>query len=603
MRNFLTSMLGSLAALAVFSVLCLVVLVGILGAIVSIGARKNAAATRIERGSTLVLDLSTNLTDSPPPLDLSAFGREREGPLQLREVTRAVRAAASDGRISGMLITGSLRPEGLGSGYGALRELREAIADFRASHKPVRAYLEFAGNRDYYLASSAGEVVLDPFGVLFVPGLAMQPLFFAGAAEKYGVGVQVTRVGRYKSYVEAFTRREMSPENREESQRLLDDVWSGVLGDIARSRGLAPAAIQAKADSEGLLRADVAKAARLVDKVEYRDQVVAEIRAETGRPAGKESSFRQVSLPAYIRTLSGESRRGARGRLALVYAEGDIVDGEGETGQIGGAAYAREFRRLREDSEVKAVVLRINSPGGSATAAEALAREIRLTRRVKPVIVSMGSYAASGGYWIAAETDRIFADPGTVTGSIGVFGVVFDVQKLLGGLGITTDTVKTGRFADSLTVFRPKTDEEMAVLQRNVDWIYAQFVARVAAGRHLSPSRVEEIAQGRVWSGTEARRLGLVDEIGGLEPALDFARKRAGLEPGCPIVEYPGRKGLAEQIAALLGEFEPEAARAAAGGGILARLRSDLGAMAAAVADFNDPQDAYARLPPNVLLH
>ena len=599
MRNFLTSMLGALAALVVFAFLSLFLFFFVVAAIVAVGARNQAAAGRVEPGSYLVLDLSTNLTDAPPDFEFPTLGQEREGPLQLRAVTRAIRAAAADSRISGLLVTGSLRPQGLGSGYGALRELRDAIADFRAARKPVKAYVEFAGNRDYYVASAAGEVLINPYGELFVPGLAMEPLFFAGAAEKYGIGVQVTRVGKYKSYVESFTRKDMSPENREESQRLLDDVWGSVIGDIGRARGISPAAIQAKADSEGLIQAADARTARLVDKLAYRDEMIAGIKAETGR-AGAKGSFRQVPIQAYIRTL-GEPGRGARGRLAIVYAEGDIVDGEGERGQVGGTAFAREFRKLREDREVKAIVLRVNSPGGSATAAENIEREIRLTRQVKPVVVSMGSYAASGGYWISARASRIFADPATVTGSIGVFGIQFDVRTLLGSIGITADGVKTGRFADAQSILRPKTDEEMAIVQRTVDWIYARFVGKVAEGRHMTPAAVEAIAQGRVWSGQEARRLGLVDELGGLDAAMAYAEKRAGLGSDCAVVEYPGRKGLAEQITSLLGQLEPEAARSGAAG-LASRVGAGIGADLAGLAAFNDPQHTYARLPMNLMI-
>ncbi len=273
----------------------------------------------------------------------------------------------------------------------------------------------------------------------------------------------------------------------------------------------------------------------------YRDQVVDELKAETGRKDSKES-FKQVSLPNYIRSLRDPGERFSGKAIAVVYAEGDIVDGEGEWGQVGGAAFAREFRKLREDDSVKAVVLRVNSPGGSATAAEAIEREIRLTRRVKPVVVSMGSYAASGGYWISAGSDRIFADPTTITGSIGVFGIQFDIQKLFNDHGITFDGVKTGKFADSLTITRPKTPEEMAILQRMVDWTYGQFIGKVAEGRRMTPAQVEAIAQGRVWSGEEARKIGLVDALGGLDRAVAYAAKQAGLAGGFRVVEFPRKE-------------------------------------------------------------
>jgi protease-4 len=279
----------------------------------------------------------------------------------------------------------------------------------------------------------------------------------------------------------------------------------------------------------------------------------------------------------------------------VIYAEGDIVDGEGGPDQVGGASFSRELRRLRQDDDIKAIVVRVNSPGGSASASEHIQRELKLAREVKPVIVSMGSYAASGGYWIGTYGDRIFAEPSTITGSIGVFGVHFDVQELANErLGLTWDSVKTGRFADSFGIDRPKSPEELAVVQGLVDWIYDQFLAKVAEGRKLDRAVVEEIAQGRVWSGTQALKLGLVDELGGLESALAYAAAQAGLGADYDLVEYPRSKPLAEALAELLNDFHP-AARVGDGPvqAWLDRLRDEL----RWVASLNDPRGLYARLP------
>jgi len=601
MRNFFTSMLGALTALCVFAVGGFLLFLFLLGAIISLGARKTAAAGAIETGSYLVLDLATPITDAPPEFDLGALGGGRNTPLQLRDVTRALRAAARDRRIAGVLIMGSADPVESRSGYADLREVRGALAEFRPAHKPVKAYLDFADSRDYYLASAADEITLDPYGVIFMPGLAFEEMFFAGAAEKYGVDFQVTRVGRYKSFVEPFTRRDMSPENREETQRLLDAVWASLLADIGRARHLGAAAIQATVDAEGLIQPEAARRARLVDRVAYRDEVVDALKAETGRK-GSPDSFKQVALADYIRQLREPRERDSGREVAVVYAEGDIVDGDGQWGEVGGSAFAREFRKLREDDDVKAVVLRVDSPGGSATAAEAIEREIRLTRAVKPVIVSMGSYAASGGYWISACSDRIFAEPTSITGSIGVFGIQFDVQRLLNNLGVTVDGAKTGKFADSLTFYRPKTAEELAVFQRVVDWTYAQFIGKVAEGRKMTREQVEEIAQGRVWSGEEARRNGLVDALGGLDAAVAYAAGKAGLVAGYRIVEYPEKKGLADQLEELLGEVVPDAARARAPG-IASRLEGRFEAELAKLRAFNDPIGIYARLPLDLAVH
>ncbi len=603
-------MFGALAALIIFSaglVFCGLIMLVIFAAI----GQKGAVVP--ENGSYLVFDLGTNITDAPPQFDLSEFAGDRSETLQLHAVTRALRAAAKDDRIAGVLLTGSLTPAGFGTGFAVLKEVRAALEEVRAAGKPVKAYLTTATTRDYYLASAADDLVLDPYGMILMPGLATQPMFYAGFFEKFGIGVQVTRVGKYKSAVEPYTRKDLSPENREQLTKLLGDLWTDLVADIAAGRGLHPADVQAVVDAEGIIRPEVAKSARLVDRTAYRDQVIDELKARTGRKGSKES-FKQISLVDYAKTARDPGPPAATksektadhakphqvgGRVAVVYAEGEIVDGEGERGYVGGTKFARELRRLRQDSDVKAIVLRVNSPGGSASASETIQREIRLAREKKPVVISMGSYAASGGYWISAYGDRIFAEPSTITGSIGVYGIVFDVQKLANNLGFTFDTVKTGGFADILTIARPKTEQELAVYQRMVDWIYEEFVTKVADARKLDRKVVEEIAQGRVWSGSEAVKLGLVDEIGGLDVAIRYAAQKAGLGENPAISEYPRKKELAELIADLLQKAQPAELREHSFAGQLAsRFARELATLRA----FNDPRGLYARLPVEVFV-
>jgi protease-4 len=608
MKNFFTSMLGALVALLLFSVGSAVLLVGFFAALAAIGGAEKAAPG-FERGSYLVFNLSTNITDAPAPIDLSALGG-RENSLQLRTITRALRAAASDERVSGVFLTGDLAPAAFGAGYAALKEVREALLAFKATGKPIVAYLTYATTKTYYLSSVANDLALDPFGMLIMPGLATEPMFFAEAFEKYGVNVQVTRVGKYKSAVEPFTRRNMSPENREEVQELLNDIWGGLLGDIAPSRDLTPEQVQAVVDAEGLIRAETARTSRLVDRVAYRDEIYDALKAKTGR-AGSKEPFKQINLADYARQLkdsaqgplmagAGKKSSGRGDRIAVVYAEGEIVDGEGEYGEIGGSRLSRELRKLRQDANVKAVVLRVNSPGGSASASEVIQREVRLIKKVKPIVVSMGSYAASGGYWISAPADRIFAEAATITGSIGVFGLQFDIQKLAGNLGVTFDSVKTGKFADALTISRPKSPEELAVLQRMVDWIYSEFVAKVAEGRQLSPEKVEAIAQGRVWSGSDALEVGLVDELGGLDAAIAFAAEKAGVGANYRLVELPRKKELIEALQEFLEHAMPGSAKSSSGvlAGLIGRVESELRTLRS----FNDPQGVYARLPLTVTL-
>jgi protease-4 len=592
MKNFITSMLGAFVALVIFATACFLLFIGFIGAIVALTGQKKVPD--VASGSYIVFDLSSNITDAPPAIDFQGFADGRAETVQLRSVTRAIRSAAKDSRIKGVLLLGNLLPGGYGSGFAALKEVRGALSEFRASGKPVVAFIDYASNRDFYLASVANDVELDPYGMILMPGLASQPMFYAGAFEKYGVGIQVTRVGKYKSYVEPFTRTDMSPENREQVQKLLNDIWGSLLADIGHSRNLAPAEIQKVVDSEGMIKPSEALKAHLVDRVSYRDELIDRLKKETGVTSATES-FKQIQLSAYTKTLR-DPVVSSSNKVAVVYAEGDIVEGEGDQNEVGGARYARELRQLREDSTVKAIVLRVNSPGGSASAAETIQRELRLARQKKPVIVSMGTYAASGGYWISTFSDRIFAEPTTITGSIGVFGIQFDLQKLANDHGITFDSVKTGKFADSLTVTRPKTDEELAVVQRMVDWIYSQFIAKVAEGRKLKPAFVEEIAQGRVWSGTEAKNLGLVDEIGGLHEAILYAGAKAGIGTNFKLTEYPRSKNLSEALAEILGRFQPTSLHVQQGG-VVGEIARRIDAQLAHLRSFNDPRGVYARMP------
>lgn len=592
MRNFISSMLGAMAALVIFTLSGLALFIGLLILISAVGEK----TVGIEPDSYLVVDLSTNFTDAPPALDLGVLTGDKMEVVQLRDATKAIRAAGTDRRIKGLLLTGSLMPDGLGSGYAALQELREALLDFKAAGKQVHAYLTYASTKDYYLASVADDIVLDPYGVVVMPGLATEPVFFAKAFQRFGIGVQVTRVGKYKSAIEPFVRDDLSPESRDQLQVLLDDIWRGILVDISTSRGISVADLQNLVDAEGMIRAEAAEAAGLVDRVAYRDVILDELKAETGRK-GSQRPFKQIALQNYAVLVPEQGSHGA-GRIAVVYAEGDIVDGEGEWSQVGGDRFARELRRLRQDDGVKAIVLRVNSPGGSASASETIQREMRLAAEEKPVVVSMGSYAASGGYWISTFSDRIFAEPATITGSIGVFGVLFDIQKLTGDLGISFDRVKTGKFADALSISRPKTEEELEILQRSIDWIYDQFVEKVSVSREMDRDKVHEIAQGRVWSGTEALRLGLVDELGGLDAAIKYAADQAEMSAGYRVTEYPRKKELGEAIAEFLQRLQPAGVRAGIYGGLVKRLENELKTLEA----FNDPQGLYARLPVTINL-
>jgi protease-4 len=373
---------------------------------------------------------------------------------------------------------------------------------------------------------------------------------------------------------------------------------------VGKSRKVSPQQLQAIADNQGLLLASEALERGLVDKVGYFDQVLGQLKQLTGEDK-EEKTFRQISLTNYTE-VPGKSlgvERNSKNQIAVVYAEGDIVDGQGGIGEVGGDRFARMFRKLRQDEDVKAVVLRVNSPGGSATASEVIQREVRLTHQVKPVVVSMGDYAASGGYWIATDVNRIFAEPNTITGSIGVFGLLLNVQELANNNGITWDVVKTGRYADTQTISRPKSPQELALYQRSVDRIYNLFLSKVASGRKLPQQKVAQIAQGRVWSGMAAKEIGLVDEIGGLDAAIQYAAKLAKLGDDWELQEYPEARTFAERF---LGQLAGDV-RSTVGGDRTSgqlpvpdpltaefhKLREEIAILQA----MNDPRGVYARLP------
>ena len=621
MKSFFKIVFGTFLAITLFAVCVALLGIAVIVGLARMGANKKEPT--IEKGSYLVLDMSVNITDTPPPSEGEqfigrVFGGGDQDAVSLRSLLGAINAAKTDNRIAGIFLTGSFEPQGYGSGFAALKEVREALQAFRdaPAHKPVTAYLVAPSKRDYYLASVASRLYLNPFGEMDFTGFASEPMFYKGALDKYGVGVQVTRVGKYKSYVEPFILQKMSPENREQTTQLLTDLWTEYKAGIAQDRHLPVDQLQALADEKGIVNAETAKQAGLVNDLAYLPDVLETLRKQTGDATdtlADRHTFKQVDLATYAKQTVGKPQTtelslanltDKTDKLAVVYAEGDIVDGEGEaTGYIGGDRFARVLRRLRNDPSVKGILLRVNSPGGSGLASEVIQRELVLTREAgKPVVVSMGTVAASGGYYIATAADRVFAEPNTITGSIGVFGILPNIQGIANNNGLTFDSVKTGKFADMFTASRPKTPEELNVIQTLVDQFYSRFKDRVATGRKLKVEAVEEIAQGRVWSGEEAIKIGLVDELGGMDKALAFAKTKAGLPGNAKIVEYPAPRELAETLALLVsGEKRPLASshllNIPAHAGPLARQVGQMQADLESLAQFNDPAGIYARLP------
>lgn len=599
MRQFLkqtfASMVGSLAGLILFFSLGTGGLLFLL-----IAAASRDTGPQVKDKSVLVFDLSLNVTDTNPSRSTSdaiseALAGDDSDSVTLRDVLDSLDKARQDKRIVALYLDGS-RTSGSGSGLATLKEVRVALERFRASGKPIIAYDVDLSKQKYYLSSVANEVILNPMGDVEFNGFSSQPRFYTGALEKFGIGVQVLRVGKYKSAVEPFVLKKLSPENRQQTQVLLNDLWSEFLTSVGKSRKLTPQQLQAIADSQGDLTASEAKARRLVDKVAYLDEVVAEMKKLTGNDE-EDKSFRQIRLTTYAKAESKDyKKRSSDRKIALLYANGEIVNGQGNSQQIGGDSFSKQMRQLRLDDDVKAVVLRINSPGGSATASEIIRREVDLTRKKKPVIISMGDYAASGGYWIASGGDHIFAQPNTITGSIGVFGMQINIQKIANTNGITWDVVKTSRYADSTTISRPKTPQELAIAQKAVNQIYNQFLDKVSQSRKLPKPKVAQIAQGRVWSGQDAKQLGLVDEIGGIDDAIQYAAKQAKLGDDWELEEAPESNSLEERILKkLTSEAKVNAQQPDPLTKEFLKLQDDLGILKA----MNDPKGVYARLPFN----
>jgi protease-4 len=620
MKSFFKIIFATFLALVLFAVCAAILLIGVGAGLARMGARHEP---KIEKGSYLVVDFADNITDTPPPSEgeqflNKLFGQDDAQSVSLRALLSAIHAAASDDRIAGLYLHGSFLPVDYGSGYAALTEVRQAFLAFKASHKPITAYLEDPTTRDYYLASVADSIYMNPFGEMEMPGLDSEHIFFAGALQKYGIGVQVTRVGKYKSYVEPFILDKMSPEDRQQTQKLLDDVWQQVLTGIEQTRKVPVAKIQALVDADGLIKPEDAKQGGLITDIAYLPEVIGKLRQATGSEEDDNArTFRQVDMATYIKDKVGKvqpaesllhNATDSSPRVAIVYAEGEIEGGDSnDTGVIASERFAPELRRLRQDPQVKAIVLRVNSPGGGVQASEVIQHELLLDHQAgKPLIVSMGSVAASGGYWITTAADRVFAEPNTITGSIGVLGLIPNIQQIANNNGVTFDNVKTGQYADLFSIARPKTPAEIGLVQAMVDDDYQKFIQRVSAARKLSPDRVNEIAQGRVWSGADAIKIGLVDEIGGLDSALAYAKNKAGLPADAKVVEFPAPRELAEQLAAAFNNEQKPVSllpRLRANAAPLVREAGRVQAMLNTLGRLNDPMGVYARLPFDLTLN
>jgi signal peptide peptidase SppA, 67K type len=543
MKSFFKYVLATVTGIIISSILLVVVGLVIIGAMVS--SMTADKETVVSDNSLLHIDLQHQITERTIPdpfeeLDVPGFTTTKS--FGLNDILKGIEGAKNDNRIKGIYLDLSA----VSASFATLQEIRDALLDFKTSGKFIVAYSEGYTQRAYYLASTADKVYVNPEGTIDFRGLASQTPFIKGTLDKLGVEMQVVKVGTFKSAVEPFILDRMSEANRQQVTSFLGSIYDHFVNQIGTSRGIPADSLRAIADNFLVKTADDAVTYGLADGKRYKDELLGELKDSLDIDPDKD--LNAVALTKY-KPSRQSNRTSVRDRIAVVYAVGDIVSGEGGDDMIGSERISRELRKVRRDDKVKGVVFRINSPGGSALASDVIWREVDLLRKEKPVIVSMGDVAASGGYYIAAAADSIFAQPNTITGSIGVFGVIPNMQGLMNEkLGITFDEVKTGKYADFLSnVDRPLTVDERNILQMEVNRIYDTFLQRVADGRHLSKEEVDSIGQGRVWSGQQAVDNGLVDRLGSLEDAIAAAARKAGLED-YRLVTYPAIKNPFESL-------------------------------------------------------
>ena len=508
---------------------------------------------RIERNSTLVLRVSGDLQETEPG---GVIGQFFEGQPTVRSLVDALRKAKVDDRVSSVVI----RPTGTAALWGKVEEVRDAILDFKTSRKPIIAYMEFGGEQEYFLATACDKVFLMPASSLDLTGLASYELFLRGMLDKVGAYPDALHVGDYKTASNVYTEHTYTPAHREMAASLNTDLYEQLVRGVADGRHKSEAEVRTLIDHGPFLPEDAVRAG-LVDDVAYEDELDDKVQLTTSG----EVHFLEQSEYRSISTTSVGLDRGQR--IAVIYAVGLISSGQSSydapQGQVAGSDTLIEYlRKARADRTIKAIVLRIDSPGGSAIASDVIWREVMLTRNVKPVIASMSDVAASGGYYIAMSANTIVAQPATLTGSIGVVMVKFAIDGTLKKLGLNMEHVQQGRYADLYSPVRPFTPEEKAKVEEQMQATYDGFVEKAAAGRNTTPEKIDAIGQGRVWTGRQAKALGLVDELGGLERAVAIAKERAKIpqDAGVELVVYPGRKSFYELVANPLGRSEGMAA-------------------------------------------
>ena len=540
--KFLGNVLAVIVGLFAFSIVAVLIVFALLGLV----AASSEEEVTLEKNSILHLDLNgRTLVERTSEEDLvfgsflDPFGGDNSAGLV--NLKKAIAEAKTNENIKGIYLNAGL----FGAGQAGLLELREALQDFKESGKFIIAYDEAYSEGGYFLASVADEIYLNPLGGIDFNGFSSEGIFLKGFFEKVGIKPEVFRVGEFKSAVEPFILDKMSPENRLQTQYFLDDINGHAIALIAESRKIAKDSL-IKINHQMLVRKPKdAVTYKLATALKYEDEVHSILKEKLGLKEDDQiSTINATDLGGLAKSKNITSPN----RIAVILAEGEIVDGNVE-GAISSEKFAKEIRKARKDENIKAIVLRVNSPGGSILASEVIWREMSEAKKVKPVIVSMGEVAASGGYYIAAPADTIVAQPNTITGSIGIFGILFNVQELVNDkLGVTTDVVSTGELSDFGNMARPLTEVERNIIQSSVEDGYETFISRVAEGRGMHPDSVRKVASGRVWTGTQAKARGLVDVLGGLDTAVGIAAAKIKAGEDYRVVYYPEKKQWFEEL-------------------------------------------------------
>lgn len=554
--------------------------------------------TPIKANSVLELKFEQPIPEKTNNMPLDPFNFDQENVLGLTDMVKTIRHAKEDPDIKGIYINAM----NLSAGRATSNSLREALLDFKSSGKFVVAYANLYTQNAYYVASAADEVLLNPIGAVDFRGLSSMIMFFKGMLDKLDVQVRIFYAGKFKSATEPFRLDKMSEENRLQVREYVKALYDDMIADISASRKISDNDLRRIADNYDGRSAKTALSSGLVDRIAYEDEALGLLKSKIG--LGEKEKLNRIQAEAYYESRVKKIDLSSKDKIAVVYAEGTIMDGDkGDPGEVLDGKYVKMLRKIREDKTVKAVVLRINSPGGSVLASENILREVNLCKEAgKPIVVSMGDVAASGGYYIACQADSIFAEPNTITGSIGVFGVVPILQKTMKeNLGITMDTVRTGRYSAFGTPFLDFSPEESRMIQERVEWIYQDFLAKVSKGRNMTVAQVDSIAQGRVWAGKKAREIGLVDAMGNLDRAIASAAKLAKLEK-YRTTEYPRTKTGIEQLIEKIdrsGSNSDDEIRAML-------IRSELGDMYPVykmLRDAHRNQGIQARLPYELMVH